>query len=262
MTARSVPTVRLPPIDLLSTGAGLLVAAAILVLPSIIGAPMFPAEDTAVAGIGYSTILLVVAALVAIAGIADLLGRTELRQGIAVVGLAGLLVGAVILVPAIQDALSEVPGEDPLGPVPYGVVIVWASAMVVGTIGFGPTRTAVLIGLATLAIALLLPAPPDGDPFASQFLAGGPQPLVLLGLVLAAAIWRLLDLPFLGGIVLGGAAFVYTLYLGWPTTHEPAGAVPPGTFSVESLTWLVQSAGVWVGLGALFGRPTEGNLLG
>jgi hypothetical protein len=263
MTVRARPSVRLPsialpPPDLLSTGAGLLIAAVLLLLPAIAGEPLFP-PDLEVGGVPLRLALVAGAVLIAIAGVADLVGRTELRQGVAILGFGGLAIGVLLLLTAVGDALAEPPVEGALDVAPFALVLIWASALAVGTITFGPTRAAVLIGLATMAIALLLPAPPDGKPYLETYLTGGPSSLLLVGGILGAAIWRLLDLPFVGGILLGGGLFIATLYLGWPSMAAAEGATAPaGMFTTESLDWLIGAAAAWVGLGAMFGRPAPG----
>jgi hypothetical protein len=108
----------------------------------------------------------------------------------------------------------------------------------------------------TLAIALLLPIEPDGEPFLETVLSSGPiYPAIIVGLLMAA-VWRLLDLPFVGGIVLGLLLLVAALYQGAVVgVSETAGTTPVGMFPEAVPVILLYGAAIWVALGAMFGRP-------
>jgi hypothetical protein len=257
MTSRLSARVRLPDAEAFSVGFGLLAAAGLLVAPLVVGPPTF-ADDVRVFDVPPGAWLAAAALIVAIAGIADLLGRTELRQGIGVLGAAGLFAAGALLFFSIRAVLgADGPAElEPL--VPYAVLAVWASALVVGTVAWGPTRTAVLIGLVTIALALLLPIGPESQPFLGYALdSGSSYVLVPAGAAVLVAAWRLLDLPRIGGIVLGGGLAVFTQV--WLQGAPPAGIPCPGVATtclqptdVQSVIW---AACLFVAFGALFGLP-------
>jgi hypothetical protein len=250
---------RLPDPDRLSTGAGLLAAAALLAAPIVVGAPVF-ARDVEVVGIPLAAVLALGGLLVAVAGGADLLGRTELRQGVAVLGLAGLLGAGTLLVVALGEVLDPSGSSDLDWAVPYAVVAVWASALVVGTVAWGPTRSAVLIGLVTIAVALLIPVGPDSEPFLAVALDSiWSYVLVPAGAAVLVGIWRLLDLPQVGGVLLGGGLVIFaTVWLqGAPAVAElcPAGVstcLQPG--DIQRVIWV---GCLFVAFGSLFGVPAR-----
>jgi hypothetical protein len=258
-----LPSLSLPPLDALSTGAGVIVGAVLVVAPAVAAlldlAPWLAIPDSAeIAGIPAVPIVMIIGGLIALVGLEDLAGRSELRQGGAILALgAGALAGLALAL-TVRDVL----GQDreardlALALAPALVSIVWGCALAVGTIGFGPTRTAVLIGLVTLAIALLLPTAPDGEPFLDTVISSGPvYPALIVGMLMAA-IWRLLDLPFVGGIVLGVLLFVAALYQGAVVgVSETTGSLPAGMFPEAVPVILLEAAAIWIALGAMFGRP-------
>jgi len=253
--------VRLPPPDVLSTGAGVLLGAVLVAAPALAGlagldVPWSVSADDEINGIPIWPVLLVVGALLALVAIIDLAGRTELRQGAAIVGLGGAALAGLLVGITLRDGLqASVDDRDAaLALLPVYLLALWGSALVVGTLTFGPTRTAVLIGLVTLALALLLPSAPDGRPFVTWYATAGPAGPILIAGMLIVGVWRLMDLPFVGGILLGGALLVYALSLAAGTTppDEPAGQ---GMLGLDGLVTLVQASAIWVALGAIFGRP-------
>lgn len=258
-----LPSLRLPPLDAVSTGAGVIVGAVIVAAPAIAAvlglAPWLAIPDTAeVFGIPAAPIVVIISGLLALVGLEDLAGRRELRQGGAILAFgAGALAGLTLAL-TVRDILgTDLAARDAaLALAPALVAIVWGCALTVGTIGFGPTRTATLIGLVTLAVGLLLPTAPDGKPFLDTVLTSGPiYPSIIIG-TLIAAVWRLLDLPFLGGIVLGIVLFVAVLYQGAVVGLDESGStVPVGMVAESTPVLLLYAAAVWVSLGAMFGRP-------
>jgi hypothetical protein len=259
-----LPSLSLPPLDALTIGAGVVLGAVLVVAPAAAAvldvAPWIAIPDSAeIAGIPAAPIVVIIGGLLALVGLEDLAGRSELRQGGAILALgAGALAGLALAL-TVRDMLGSdlVVREEALALAPALVSIVWGCALAVGTIGFGPTRTAVLIGLVTLAIALLLPTAPDGKPFLDTVLTGGPMYLAIIAGMLLAAVWRLLDLPFVGGIILGIGLFVVVLYQGAVVgIDESSTTIPLGMLAETIPILLLYAAAIWIALGATFGRPT------
>lgn len=256
---RALPDIRLPDSSAYSTGLGLAAAALLLVVPLIVGPPAFD-EEARIAGIAPALLLAAAAAIVALAAIADLLGRTELRQGIAVLGVAGLFASAALLYFAASAGLDADAADDLRLLVPYAVLAVWASALVVGATAFGPTRTMALIGLATLAVAMLLPIGPDGQPFLAYALDSvWSYVLVPAGAAALVAIWRLLDLPRIGGILLGGGLAIFTqVWLqGAPSAGVPCPAGASDCLQPTDVQVLIWAGCLFVAFGALLGQPMD-----
>lgn len=259
MTARWRARFRPPELERLSTGLGLLAAGALLVVPLIAEEPSF-ASGVAVAGVPIAVVFVVGAAILAVAGVADLLGRTELRQGVGVLGLAGLLAAGALLFFSIRAVLEPGGSTELRALVPYAVLAVWASALVVGTVAWGPTQTAVIIGFATIATALLLPIGADGEPFLGYALdSSSSYVLVPAGAAVLVGAWRLLDLPRIGGIVLGGGLAVFTQawLRGAPATAVPCGAGMADCLQPGDVGVLVWAGCLFVAFGALLGLPSR-----
>jgi hypothetical protein len=250
----SLGALRRPDLDAWSTGLGLLAAALLLVVPLAVDGELF-AADVSIAGVRLAILFAIGAAVVAFGGLVDLVGRSELRQGYAVLGAAGLVVAAALMVTASP---GEAVDGGSVEVVPYGVMLAWASALVVGTVAFGPTRTAVLVGLATIAVALLIPVGADARPFLALAIESE-WSYVLVPPVAAAlaGIWRLLDLPWIGGVVLGGGLAVLTqLWLpGAPTTALPCPPDVATCVQPTDLVVLLHAGCLFVAAGAFFGRP-------
>lgn len=241
-------------LDSWSTGFGLLAAALLLVAPLVVDGAVFDA-DVRTAGISLGILFAIAAAIIGFGGLIDLLGRTALRQGLAVLGAAGLVVAAALVVTA-SPTETGAGGVD--GILPYAIVLAWASGLVVGTVAFGPTRTAALVGLATIAVALLIPIGVEPKPFLGvaidsewSYVLVPPAAAALVGL------YRLLDLPWIGGVVLGGGLAVLTqLWL----QAAPTGvlACPPDITACAQpadLVSLIHAGCLLVAAGAFFGRP-------
>lgn len=257
MTSPPLARVRLPDAEALAVGLGLLAAAGLLVAPLVIGPPTF-AGDTRILGVPPGTWLAAGAGIVAIAGVADLLGRTELRQGVAVLGAAGLFAAGALLFFSVRAVLGAGDPEGVEALVPYAVHAVWACALVVGTVAWGPTRTAVLIGLVTIAISLLLPIGPDGEPFLGYALDSlSSYILIPAGAAVLVGVWRLLDLPRIGGIVLGGALAVFTqVWLqGAPAAGVPCPGASTACLQPTDIQGVVWAGCLFVAFGTLFGMP-------
>ena len=260
-----IPSLRLPPLDAVATGAGVVLGAILVAAPAVAAvldlAPWLAIPDTAeIVGIPAAPIVVIIGGMLALVGLEDLAGRSELRQGGAILALgAGALAGlALVLTVQVILGADLAARDDALALAPALVSIIWGCALAVGTIGFGPSRTAVLIGLVTLAIALLLPVAPEGKPFLDTVIASGPvYPAIIIGMLMAA-VWRLLDLPFVGGIVLGVVLFTAALYQGAVVgLSETSTPLATGMFPEAVPVILLYAAAIWIALGAMFGRPAR-----
>jgi hypothetical protein len=259
--AHRVQRLPLPSIDQVEAGVGTLAGAALVALPAVAG-PMRLPEDASLSGVPLETILLVGGALLALVGIADLLGRSELRQGGSVLAFAITALAIAGLAVSLRDGLAD-GGATLASAVPMAAastVVAWGGALAFGSLSFGPTRPAVLIGLSTIAVVLLLPIGPDGKPFLATAIDSiWSYQLVPLVAAALAALWRLLDLPRIGSILLGGGVIALaTVWYG----SGPAAAVPCPAAAVDclqplGLQVLLWAGCMWIGLGALLGRPVS-----
>lgn len=258
--------IRVPYLHDPSVGLGLLAGAVLVAAPAIaalVGTdPLLGLRSSDdVAGLPAWIPLLVGAAILLILAVLDLADRRELRQGGAALAFGGLLVLGLVLALLVRDALQGAVSERDrlLLQVPALLLPIWGCALALGSVGFGPTRSAVVIGLVTLAIALLLPSAPNGKPFIAWLFTNGPiGPAWVLAMFLIGA-WRLLDLPWLGGLLIGAALLVATIVL-WSggAIAIPTEAVAKGMLPIADLLALLDAAAVSIAVGALLGRPPTG----
>ncbi len=255
----------LPAIDQLGTGVGMLLAAVLVALPAIVGpASALSIDQVTIAGVELRWGLLALAAAFAILGVIDLAGRTELRQGATLLAFGAAIAIGLLLVITVRDALAAT-GEGVASTQATGLTVaLWGAALATGSLIMGPTRTAVLIGMATIALALLLPVTVPGkpDPSPALGLLGQGDGLFVAGLiaiVLVGGVARLLDLPRPMLIVLGLVGLAATV--GFPyvvPSDAPLGTATAtaGAVAVADVAALVFAGCGWVSLGTLFGRPT------
>lgn len=248
-----------PRVDQVEVGLGVLVGAILVAAPALAGPIRLPASAQFLA-IPLEPLVLLGAALLALVGSAELLGRSELRQGGTILAFALAAVAIALLAVSLRDGLANGGAElaTTLPLAAAGAIVAWGAGLAFGSMSFGPTRAAVLVGISTVAVVLLLPVGPKPEPFLAFALdSGWSYSLVPLLAATLAALWRLLDLPRLGGIALGGGLLVFAAFW-YATVPEAPAPCPAGASDClhpEGVQLALWAGCTWIGLGALLGRP-------